>query len=170
MTPLLKLIDDYGAATFDLGEWQHDTKTRVPYITVMAAQESARQAMLAGVESLQSELSLRNDELQALRYTIVATIGGVDYEGLPTCDLNYLQRLRILVEKEASLLSAQQKIEELQKQLVEAKFESQFALKLKDLGFDERFLASYRDQKMLIREQEQKIEELEKALTAKEVR
>lgn len=43
------------------------------------------------------------DELAALKHTVIDTIGGVDYEGFPTCELNYLQRLRILVAMEAAL-------------------------------------------------------------------
>ncbi|RPH38328.1 hypothetical protein EHM92_00155 [bacterium] len=43
------------------------------------------------------------DELSTLKHTIVATIGGVDYEGFPTSEINYLQRLRILLEREAEL-------------------------------------------------------------------
>ena len=52
---------------------------------------------------LERKLSLAQDELNAMRHTIIATIGGVDSEGFPTCELNYLQRLRILVQKEREL-------------------------------------------------------------------
>ncbi len=45
----------------------------------------------------------RDDELRALKHTIVSTIGGKDYEGFPTSEFNYLQRLRILIEKESLL-------------------------------------------------------------------
>lgn len=42
-------------------------------------------------------------EAEAIRHTVISTIGGVDYEGFPTSRLNYLQRLRILVAKEKRL-------------------------------------------------------------------
>ncbi len=43
------------------------------------------------------QFMLLRDELKGLKNTVIATIGGVDYEGFPTSELNYLQRLRILV-------------------------------------------------------------------------
>lgn len=51
----------------------------------------------------QNALELLRDELIALKHTIVATIGGTDDEGNPTSEINYLQRLRRLVEIEASV-------------------------------------------------------------------
>lgn len=39
-------------------------------------------------------------ELAALKFTIVTTIGGTDNEGNPTSEINYLQRLRRLVDAE----------------------------------------------------------------------
>jgi len=64
-----------------------------------AALEIAKQE----IERLRAELQLRNDELRSIRHTIVATVGGVDYEGFPTSEINWLQRLRILLEKEKQL-------------------------------------------------------------------
>lgn len=49
------------------------------------------------IESLQ-------EELRAIKNTIIATIGGSDDEGNPTSEINYLQRLRHLVEIEARYL------------------------------------------------------------------
>jgi hypothetical protein len=51
-------------------------------------------------DSLEAQLSTARQELATLKHTIVATIGGVDYEGVPTSEINYLQRLRILLENE----------------------------------------------------------------------
>ncbi len=45
------------------------------------------------------------DEITAMKHTVVATIGGVDYEGFPTSEINYLQRLRILLEREQALIA-----------------------------------------------------------------
>lgn len=46
------------------------------------------------------------EALDAARLTsIIATVGGFDYEGNPTSEVNYLQRLRILIEKEKRLQS-----------------------------------------------------------------
>ena len=55
------------------------------------------------IAALIEDLQLKNDMLAALKHTIVFTIGGVDYKGNPTSDINYLQRLRILIEKEQEL-------------------------------------------------------------------
>ena len=55
------------------------------------------------IAALIEDLQLKNDMLAALKHTIVFTIGGVDYEGNPTSEINYLQRLRILIEKEQEL-------------------------------------------------------------------
>lgn len=68
---------------------------------------------------LGAEYGLARDELAAIKCTVVSTIGGVDYEGNPTSELNYLQRLRILVEKESELSSREAKIEELQREVRE---------------------------------------------------
>ena len=51
-------------------------------------------------ERLKAELALSHQQIAALKFTIVTTIGGTDYEGFPTSEINYLQRLRILLEKE----------------------------------------------------------------------
>ena len=55
------------------------------------------------IKELEAELRLRNDELRAIRHTIIVTVGGTDYEGFPTSEINWIQRLRILVEKERKL-------------------------------------------------------------------
>lgn len=75
------------------------------------------------IVTLESQLSLRNQELAALKFTIITTIGGVDYEGFPTSEINYLQRLRILVEKES-------KVGALESQLASARQALRQALKL----------------------------------------
>lgn len=54
---------------------------------------AARRAIVDYVEGLTTET-------ETLKHTIVATVGGVDYEGFPTSKINFLQRLRILVEIE----------------------------------------------------------------------
>jgi hypothetical protein len=56
------------------------------------------------VNNLLNQINSLEDRLAALKNTVVATIGGTDYEGNPTTEINYLQRLRILVEKEAEAL------------------------------------------------------------------
>jgi uncharacterized coiled-coil protein SlyX len=73
--------------------------------------QEAQQRNLA--EHFKAELNLRNQELRALKFTIIVTIGGTDYEGFPTSEINYLQRLRILVEKEAELAKEREKTREL---------------------------------------------------------
>lgn len=62
----------------------------------------------AELEDLRKEIaekdakhSLLKQELSALKHTVIVTIGGTDYEGFPTSEINYLQRLRILLEKES---------------------------------------------------------------------
>ena len=48
-------------------------------------------------------LRQRVEDLDTRLESIIDVIGGVDYEGFPTSRLNYLQRLRILLEKEARI-------------------------------------------------------------------
>lgn len=43
--------------------------------------------------------------LQSNKMAVIHTIGGVDYEGNPTTEINYLQRLRILLDREQELFS-----------------------------------------------------------------
>lgn len=70
-------------------------------------QQSRIEELEAQVKHLTKELGVQKTEheceISILKHTIVATIGGVDYEGFPTSEINYLQRLRILLEKEAQL-------------------------------------------------------------------
>src|SRR3990167_6087622 len=47
------------------------------------------------IVELERENQLGRAELAAIRHTIVVTVGGVDYEGFPTSEINWLQRLRI---------------------------------------------------------------------------
>lgn len=53
-------------------------------------------------QQLEADVSLGRQMVAAIKHSVVATVGGVDYEGNPTSEINYLQRLRILVEKEKS--------------------------------------------------------------------
>src|SRR3990167_7450466 len=62
------------------------------------------------IVELERENQLGRAELAAIRHTIVVTVGGVDYEGFPTSEINWLQRLRILVQKEADLEAAEETI------------------------------------------------------------
>jgi hypothetical protein len=57
-------------------------------------------AMLAERDGLRKELSIERQWHAATKHSVIATIGGVDYEGNPTSTINYLQRLRILIEAE----------------------------------------------------------------------
>lgn len=69
----------------------------------MVAMEQLRRVLSesqARVEQLEKELKLQREMLAAVKHTVVATIGGADHEGFPTSEINYLQRLRILLEKE----------------------------------------------------------------------
>ncbi len=50
----------------------------------------------------ESRIKVLEQELSALKFTIVTTIGG-KVEGHPTSEINYLQRLRELVRKEKLL-------------------------------------------------------------------
>ena len=54
----------------------------------------------AELKAVRAEKRLADQMLSAMQHTVVVTIGGVDYEGFPTSEINYIQRLRILVEKE----------------------------------------------------------------------
>jgi hypothetical protein len=62
-----------------------------------------------------AEMDRLKQELATLKYTIVTTIGGVDYEGFPTSEINYLQRLRILLEKEQELATERERLAEAEK-------------------------------------------------------
>lgn len=44
-------------------------------------------------------------QVNAVKYSVVDTIGGVDEEGYATSEVNYLQRLRILVKNEQALFT-----------------------------------------------------------------
>jgi hypothetical protein len=56
---------------------------------------------LSGIVDQQKRtIEQQNSEIATLKYTIVATVGGVDYKGFRTSKINWLQRLRILLEKE----------------------------------------------------------------------
>lgn len=57
------------------------------------------------VEKLHKVSEFHRQDAEALRHTIVSTVGGVDYEGIETNTLNFLQRLRILVANENKLKS-----------------------------------------------------------------
>jgi hypothetical protein len=55
----------------------------------------------------------KDEEIATLYHTVVVTIGGVDYEGFPTSKINYLQRLRILLEKESENAAQSKRVAEL---------------------------------------------------------
>ena len=55
------------------------------------------------VEKLEADVDLERQMVSALKHSVVATVGGTDYEGNPTSSINYLQRLRILVDMEKTL-------------------------------------------------------------------
>lgn len=59
------------------------------------------------LKQARQEASLQTQMVAAIKHSVVATVGGVDSEGFPTSEINYLQRLRILVAKEAALQTAQ---------------------------------------------------------------
>lgn len=59
----------------------------------------------AKVTQLTAELDLQKQLHAATKHSVIATVGGTDYEGHPTSSINFLQRLRILVEKEKQLES-----------------------------------------------------------------
>ncbi len=42
----LKLVIDFGDACFDCGEWQGDKDTDMPYETLFATQQAAKEALL----------------------------------------------------------------------------------------------------------------------------
>jgi hypothetical protein len=71
--------------------------------TELAAARTALLELLDEVERLRKEVRLLNENINAIKWSIVDTVGGVSYDGEPTSTLNYLQRLRILVEKEKAL-------------------------------------------------------------------
>lgn len=58
------------------------------------------------IDAAKADADLAKQETRAIRHSVVETIGGVDYEGNPTSRINYLQRLRILVDKENQLTAA----------------------------------------------------------------
>lgn len=53
--------------------------------------------------ALEAELAIAREEKVAIVHSVVDEIGGEDYEGNPTSEINYLQRLRILVQQEREL-------------------------------------------------------------------
>ena len=54
-------------------------------------------------DSLQSDIFKLNEMMRSRTATIISTVGGTDYEGNPTNEINWLQRLRILVEHEEEI-------------------------------------------------------------------
>lgn len=50
--------------------------------------------------ALREKVRLSRQETAAIKASVVHEVGGVCHEGFPTSEINYLQRLRILVEKE----------------------------------------------------------------------
>ena len=72
------------------------------------------------IAELEASLQLAHDELRAIKTTVIATIGGVDYEGYPTSEINYLQRLRILVETEQQLAVKEEELKALDTKYVKA--------------------------------------------------
>lgn len=71
-----------------------------PYLVEAA---NALPEMLDEVERLRKEVRLLRENINGIKWSVVDTVGGVSYDGEPTSTLNYLQRLRILVEKEEAL-------------------------------------------------------------------
>lgn len=69
----------------------------------IAAARTALPELLDEVERLRKEVRLLNENINGIKWSVVDTVGGVSYDGEPTSTLNYLQRLRILVEKEKAL-------------------------------------------------------------------
>lgn len=67
-------------------------------------------------DSARAELQLEREWHAATKHSVIATIGGVDYEGFPTSTINYLQRLRILVAAEEE----RDRLAEVNRQLREA--------------------------------------------------
>lgn len=78
----------------------------------IAAARTALPELLDEVERLREEVRLLHENINAIKQSIVDTVGGTDYEGNPTNHANYLQRLRILVKKEKALKLACSIIEE----------------------------------------------------------
>lgn len=84
--------------------WQYERPNKPPYFTRCPRCIQLREHE-AEILSALRESDLNREMLAAMKFTIVATIGGEDYEGNPTSEINYLQRLRILVEKESQMSS-----------------------------------------------------------------
>lgn len=55
------------------------------------------------IEELSRQADISKQETNAIRWSVVGTVGG-QVEGMPTQTINYLQRLRELVENEQELL------------------------------------------------------------------
>ncbi len=51
-------------------------------------------------QQLETDVSLEREMAAAIKHSVIAAIGGVDYAGNPVSEINYLQRLRILAEIE----------------------------------------------------------------------
>jgi hypothetical protein len=81
-------------------------------ITALAAE---RDQAVKDKRKMAERVELYSDELKAIRHTIVSTIGGVDEEGFPTSELNWLQRLRILLETEKERDALKARVVELEK-------------------------------------------------------
>jgi uncharacterized small protein (DUF1192 family) len=80
----------------------------------------AKDALCGEIERLEADnvrleesLSAAQKELKVQKLTVVSAIGGVDYEGFPTSEINYLQRLRILLKKEESGIILRRALEEI---------------------------------------------------------
>jgi hypothetical protein len=71
--------------------------------TELAAARTALLELLDEVDRLRKEVRLLHENTNGIKWSIVDTVGGVSYDEEPTSTLNYLQRLRILVEKEKAL-------------------------------------------------------------------
>lgn len=93
----------------------------------IAGLKEERTSALAAVDSehaawvnVSAHVQRLQEERRAIKYAVVDTVGGVDYEGSPTTELNYLQRLQILVEAEKERDALRAEVETLRKEKLAA--------------------------------------------------
>lgn len=84
---------------------------RIRVLQLLCVSNDFRESINQLLADCEAEMQLQSQIMAALKHTVVVTIGGVDYEGVPTSEINYLQRLRILVEKERQLEERDARIE-----------------------------------------------------------
>jgi hypothetical protein len=80
-----------------MSEIQRYTPIRGMHVNVSGGDFVTYADHITRIAALEAEV----ESLRGSRQAVIDAIGGVDYEGLPTSETNLLQRIRILLTKEA---------------------------------------------------------------------